>query len=643
MVVGYENVGKTTILDCIFPMTGRMKSQGQVKRTEYWFKLQGSHLTKYRSPDSVEPHKGKIHDIVAGDCDVSEIESHGIQLTFKKGQPELKLYCDDEDTKKHWLVRFKRLTKNAATHGIEITKHRIDHPVAREQLPTETYEMSVWDFAGQLDYYNNHHYFLTSRTVFLVLWKMHEGEKGLEGLNFWLRSLHVHIGNKAENENLFSIVVVGTHLDMLPEKERSQQVKRDEKIREIAQTLGLTCGIETFEVSCKELTNIETLRSAIFALPFTHSYFGETVPESYLVIEKHLKSLKHTKRLMPIIEISELMKNFKEQRLNFDEGLVRRALFLLSSWGVCTYFHNMEKLSSLVILDPHFLTKDVLAQLFNPATSTSITNGIIPHMNLHQIWPNYIDKAPTLIALLEYFETSFVLEDQKNDDEDKKVEVDFWQQKSVVPCLLPVERGLTIEGHWSNICRDKTEAVERIILFDVTPKELISKLLVKLHQYIYRESIWRYGALIFKDDAFSLLELDIQKNILIIKVRATNRTWCIEFLSQIIEYIEACCDTYQNLAWKQCVKSTHDSDGLVTIQQCLQAANNPAAGDLRCPITKLPLPPVELLFSAGIQIDFAVSGFFLFSYFYFILFYFILLLFFLFLFHFILILILHIQ
>jgi len=610
MVVGYENVGKTTILDCIFPMTGRLKSQGQLRRTEYWFKLQGAHLSKYKSPDSIEPHKGKIHDIVAGDCDVSEIESHGIQLTLKKSQQELKIYCDDEDTKKQWLTRFKRLTKNAATHGIEITKHKIDHPVAREQLPTQTYEMSVWDFAGQLDYYNNHHYFLSSRTVFLVLWKMHEGEKGLEGLNFWLRSLHIHIGNKVENENLFSIVVVGTHLDMLPEKERSQQAKRDEKIREIAESLGLTCGIETFEVSCKDLTNIETLRSTVFTLPFTHSYFGETVPESYLVIEKHLKSLKHTKKAMPIVEISELMKHFEEQRLNVDQGLLRRALFLLSSWGVCTYFHNMEKLSSVVILDPHFLTKDVLAQLFNPATSTFRTNGIIPHNNLKQIWPNYIDKAPILITLLEYFETSFVLEDQKNEDEDKKVEVDFWDQKSVVPCLLPEEQGPTIEGHWSNICQDKIEAVKRIILFDVTPKELISKLLVKLHQYIYKESIWRYGALIFKNDAFSLLELDTQKNTLIIEVRATNRTWCIEFLSQIIEYIETCCETYQNLAWKQCVKSTHHPDGLVTIEQCLQAANNPAAGDLRCPITKLPLPPVELLFTAGIQTNFTVSGFF---------------------------------
>ena len=35
-------------------------------------------------------------------------------------------------------------------------------------------EMSVWDFAGQHDSYNNHHYFLSARTVFMVLWKLHE-------------------------------------------------------------------------------------------------------------------------------------------------------------------------------------------------------------------------------------------------------------------------------------------------------------------------------------------------------------------------------------------------------------------------------------------------------------------------------------
>ena len=95
---------------------------------------------------------------------------------------------------------------NEATHGIEIQSHSIDNDITREYFrksilagkeigESGKIDVSVWDFAGQQDYYNNHHYFISTRTVFLVLWKMSEGdEKGMRGLEFWFRSLATHLG-----------------------------------------------------------------------------------------------------------------------------------------------------------------------------------------------------------------------------------------------------------------------------------------------------------------------------------------------------------------------------------------------------------------------------------------------------------------
>ena len=47
MVVGYESVGKTTILDCLFPLEGYLTQQGMLLKTKYWFELQGNTLRKY--------------------------------------------------------------------------------------------------------------------------------------------------------------------------------------------------------------------------------------------------------------------------------------------------------------------------------------------------------------------------------------------------------------------------------------------------------------------------------------------------------------------------------------------------------------------------------------------------------------------
>jgi len=48
MVVGFENVGKTTILDCLFPIRDLGETKGKLKKTEYLIELQGKYLRKYQ-------------------------------------------------------------------------------------------------------------------------------------------------------------------------------------------------------------------------------------------------------------------------------------------------------------------------------------------------------------------------------------------------------------------------------------------------------------------------------------------------------------------------------------------------------------------------------------------------------------------
>jgi len=60
MVVGFEGVGKTTFVDCLFPLEGWLQSQGKMRKTSYWFKIQGTTLAKYEDPADPAPHKGRF-------------------------------------------------------------------------------------------------------------------------------------------------------------------------------------------------------------------------------------------------------------------------------------------------------------------------------------------------------------------------------------------------------------------------------------------------------------------------------------------------------------------------------------------------------------------------------------------------------
>jgi len=189
MVVGYESVGKTTILDCLFPLEGYLTQQGKLLKTKYWFELQGNTLRKNEKRGDAMAHKDKVIVFENRQWEVTSLpKDYGIRISPRGQSPqqpkgrddekEITLYCGDRETQEVWLGRLRRVCMNEATHGIEIQSHSIDNDINREYFrksilagkevgENAKIDVSVWDFAGQQDYYNNHHYFISTRTVFL--------------------------------------------------------------------------------------------------------------------------------------------------------------------------------------------------------------------------------------------------------------------------------------------------------------------------------------------------------------------------------------------------------------------------------------------------------------------------------------------
>jgi len=345
MVVGYESVGKTTILDCLFPLEGHLTQHGFPFNTKYWFKLQGNTLRKYEKRGDAVAHKNKVIVFENRQWEVVALpKDFGIKISPRAQPPqqpkgggeekEITLYCGDRETQEVWLGRLRRACMNESTHGIEIQSHSIDNDITREYFrkcvlagkeigETRKIDVSVWDFAGQQDYYHNHHYFISTRTVFLVLWKMSEGdEKGMRGLEFWFRSLASHLGVSSSSSTVdsssssaaaagegegelappqaatslsgtyYSIIVVGTFLDHSSAKREDKPI-RQKKIEGIAQECGLgsssSSSLQYYEVSCSSsLENIGEVQDGIVRAMLSHSYMGERVPKSYLTISDYL-------------------------------------------------------------------------------------------------------------------------------------------------------------------------------------------------------------------------------------------------------------------------------------------------------------------------------------------------------------------
>ena len=329
MVVGFERIGKTTLLNGLFPFTVTVfrepPSFGESKTA--LLKIQGKVFSLFDPESTILSFQA----IVTSDQWVmrTDITSFQISLLSESDNRRENIYTADADAFQDLAAVLRSFLESTSTHGIDIRSSSIDTKEVREdieqliesrregnegsrrwsaeEMEKMKLELSVWDFAGQHDYYNNHHYFLRSRAIYLVVWSMNEaGGKGMESLKFWFKSLMMHLGT-GESEN-HSVVVVGTRLDELDLRKisRSLAESREKKVRQIANQFGIA-SILYFEVSSHTLEGMDDLRKTVFKKALSHNYMGEIVPQSYLCVEVALRDLLRQYSDAPLIELERVV------------------------------------------------------------------------------------------------------------------------------------------------------------------------------------------------------------------------------------------------------------------------------------------------------------------------------------------------
>jgi len=94
----------------------------------------------------------------------------------------------------HWAKRMGATGSNKSgksgkplsTVGVDIGSLVLE---SRGGRPPVTFR--TWDFGGQREYYATHLYFLSKRSLYLVLWNVCDGEKGLNEILQWLVNIQV--------------------------------------------------------------------------------------------------------------------------------------------------------------------------------------------------------------------------------------------------------------------------------------------------------------------------------------------------------------------------------------------------------------------------------------------------------------------
>lgn len=385
-------------------------------------------------------------------------------------------------------------------------------------------ELSVWDFAGQHQYYHSHHHFLSARSVFLVLYNM---TQGCQSLGFWLKSLKGHLPPSASTHPpkvMYSIIVVGTHRDLLSEQDKKKSGGRKAAVEMVFREV---CNMGDYSFEYEEVgkngEGIPDLRQKIVTAASSHSYMKELVPQIYLDVETALLELLEVReekepKDLPILGVGEAIRRLQGKVPEISEEKMMRALWLLHEWGVCLHFRDSEVLSEYLVLDPTFLTQDILGGLFKPAHPNLIRQGVLHHEELKTVWDEkYHNSAEFLLLLMEKFEVCFELEESGSGGPRKG----FWERKSLVTGFLPDSPPSSMP--WTEVASSGTTTEQRyVFVYNIIPLEILSRLLVRLHTKVEAQTLWKTGLYFRSSGVEVLMRATLEKNTLEIFVKGAE-------------------------------------------------------------------------------------------------------------------------
>ncbi|GAM27829.1 hypothetical protein SAMD00019534_110050 [Acytostelium subglobosum LB1] len=572
MLVGQENVGKTSIAKC---------------------------LKKDVAPVAVTQILRK---------------GLGLGLSSKKKQAS-------SDADSQFGINPLNTTMNLSTDGIDMEVWR-PSASSQDDASSPPVTFNLWDFAGQEVYYSTHQFFISSRSLFVVVFNMVTflQQQDDARVSYWLQCIEAWGGDA-------QVVLVGTHLDELTSgQEERIQAEIDSKF------CAAFPSIKGFlAVSCKTSKNINKLQALLVKVGRAEKKLGQSHPQSFTQLESLIVNEREMNN-PPIITKHEFLAMAEQCGITADQ--VPKASHFLKELGIIVYFDDDKSgLDAFVFIDPPWLTR-LLATLIT-SKPNFVQAGVLEQSNLHQIWkapdfPHHLHHV--LLAILQRFEIVHPLPDPKfinttpipskssaqrvggpittgastggisklrstfsspspvsasapvtpsPSPSGSKASLSSFNRsptssfkgipssstggaiglpasspshqttliakvgaKHLVPVLLSEERPSALERTMDELKREST-VLERVYQFEFFPVGMFSKLMIRIMHFTTVKEFWKHGLLVEREQATSLIEAHANQ----VSIRAWGKS-AATILRFIMETAEVLLDGWYKLSYQ---------------------------------------------------------------------------------------------
>lgn len=356
--------------------------------------------------------------------------------------------------------------------------------------------VNVWDFGGQEIMHATHQFFLTKRSLYLLVLDARAGEK--EGnLHYWMEMIRIY---GADSPVLIVVNKCEEHFEEL--NETRLRLDYEKKIN----LLGF------HYISCMNDEGIEVLKADIERVIRGMSHVGDLLPQDYFEVKHELE--KQSVNTDFITEQEYVAICHRHNVVDQTETI--RLLRFLHDLGCVLNYDDPEQVYQLrdtKVLNPQWVTGGVYKILNDPQLLRR-SDGVVSRSDLNRMlhaddesrrrYPQH--RFPFLIDMMRKFELCFDFPDQSGN--------------FLVPELLSRNE---LDVGWSTPSETSHDVLDFEFHYSILPRGLIPRFIVRSHHLLTaKQTYWRGGVVLQIEGCRVLVRGDLRTARVFIQVQGVS-------------------------------------------------------------------------------------------------------------------------
>ena len=389
--------------------------------------------------------------------------------------------------------QYKLLAREPSTEGIDIISWQFPTAVRTKDTPEEkilqrNFQVHIWDFGGQEIYHATHQFFLTRRSVYILVC---DDRKEDTDFGYWLQVVEM----------------LSDASPLLIVQNEKQDRKRDINLGQLrAQFASLRGAFATNLETNRGLDRVITaIRSELEGLP----HIGVGLPATWKRVREALD--RDPRDHITLVEYLAIC-----ERHGFTRGDYKLQLSgYLHDLGICLHFQSDSVLKNTVVLKPAWGTDAVYRVLDDREVIAA--HGKFTSQDLSRIWSDekYAGMQGELLRLMMKFQLCYALEDE---------------EAFIAPQLLSSDQptypwdpggGLIVRYEYAFL-----------------PKGILTRFIVAMHHLIASEDlVWKTGVILQRDSSRAEVIEEYTQRRIRVRVIGPDRQGLLAIIDDHLEII----------------------------------------------------------------------------------------------------------